>query len=287
MNKKQFSIAVLILTSLLFTSCKSTNETNVTPVLPKASIVAKDTTDWQGYQIINFTDVNIDGKPINFDLYTSPSSTEKTPLLIAVHGATGKKADWSEIGGYTKGGDFTKTLLDNGYNLIAVDLAYHGTHHLNTEKWNWENGESYDSIFTNHWEDFHAQSLKDIQPVIEFAKKSGKFDTTRTGMVSYSLGGYFINQLAQKHGAIKSLVFLVAGGGSRPGYSAIQNQNGLLEANVYMIAAKNDEYIPFPTSEDFFAGLEMKNKTLITYESGHDLPLDYVKPLVEWLRENL
>ncbi len=288
------STTVLIASSTLFLGCKSKDQ-KPTEEIQAASITSTitstmtptDTIAWETHLKITYEGKNSQGNPVLCHLYSPTNVSEPTPLLIAIHGATSSKDEWGEVDGYTKGGNITSALLDNGYSVIAVDLAHHGDHFQNTEGLTWRNGEVYDSIFTNHWEDFHKESLLGIEPIVTFAKQSGLFDTTRTGVASYSLGGYFINQTAQLHGSVKSLTYMVPGATSTPQFSAIENQDGLLETNVYMVAGKADEYIPYEETEQFFEDLQMSNKTFAPYESGHSLPIEYVEPLTEWFTNNL
>lgn len=289
MNNHLKLTAALFVSVFMFFSC-SENTTLLSSEQNSSGKSVNNNISWEGFNRITYQRETSHGKPVVFHLYTPNKATAVTPLLIALHGSTSSKLDWGHINGYAKGGNLTNELLKKGYSVIAADLAYHGEHYLNTKGWNWGNSDKYDSVYINHWPYFHEETLLGIEPVVDFAKNSGLFDTTRTGIACYSLGGYFINQVAELHGSIKSLTYLVVESGIRdslPGYGPLDNQAELSNTNAYVVAAENDEYLPFDESQWFFKNLIMTNKTFVSYSSGHSLPVDYVNPLVEWLIDNL
>lgn len=282
--------ATLFISIIMFFSC-SDNTAILSSEQKSLENSLEIKTSWEGFNRITYQRETSHGQPVIFHLYTPNEVATVTPLLIAIHGSTSSKLDWGVINGYAKGGNLTKELLKKGYRVIAVDLAYHGEHYLNSKGWNWTNSEEYDSVYINHWSYFHEETILGIEPVLEFVKNSDLFDIRRTGIVCYSLGGYFINQVAQLHGSIKSLTYLVASTGYRPElspeYGPVKNQANLEKANVYVVAAENDEYIPLSESQWLYDNLNMGNKKFVTYPGGHSLPVDYVNPLVEWLTGNL
>lgn len=256
------------------------------------------TESWQKFQRLTFQSKTSHNQLVKFHLYTPNNMSASTPLIIGIHGATSNKLDtWGTLDSwsYSKGGELTKMALENGYSFIAVDLSHHGEHYLNSENWDYTNNEEYDSVFINHWAYFHEETMLSFESVLNFSKNSGLFDTTRTGFVCYSLGGYFINQTAKLHGSAKSLIYLAASTGyvEGPEYGPVQNQSGLENCNAIVVASESDQLIPLSESEWMYNNLNMKNKTFVKYAGdpqypeGHSLPNEYVAPLIEWLKVNL
>ncbi len=48
------------------------------------------------------------------------------PVVLLLHGLTGRKEDWWEEGNYTSGGNVTKGLLSAVYAVAMLDVQYHG-----------------------------------------------------------------------------------------------------------------------------------------------------------------
>ncbi len=80
---------------------------------------------------------------------------------------------------------------------------------------------------------------------------------------------------------------MVPGATDWPEQSALAHQQGLEKVNIYLAAGENDEYIPFKATQEFYSKLTMSNKSMVSYKSGHSLPIDYVAPLITWFKENL
>ncbi len=240
-------------------------------------------TDWHGYTKERFTINDKDGNAVFFNFYQPKKKKKPAPCIIAFHGATSSKHEWDELNEYTKGGNLVKDLLGAGYAFVTLDLAFHGEHYLRTDSTN------YDIVLDDDWVNFFSKSMNSIDPIISFVRSSPEVDNSRLGLMSYSMGALFSFKVSNNYPCFKTLLAMVPSNGREENdtYSPFNNQKNLSTADLLLIAAEDDEYIPFDDTKWLYGELSSKSKKLLSYKSGHSLPIDYVKPAVKWVKKKL
>lgn len=236
--------------------------------------------EWCTHQLTKWAIDNQADHPIFF-LTITPSGEKKVhPWMLAVHGYTSNKEEWLELDDYTKGGNTVKALVDQGYAVVAVDMAAHGDN-IQTEK-----PIDYDNLMNYGRKEFLDKTAEILEKVINVILKSGKFDEEQYGYLSYSMGGIFGFWLANRNIPFKTLVMCVPSVWKEytGQYVPQNNLNNLGQQSILFIVAQQDEHIPFTDSEWLYALLPMTDKKFISYSSGHSLPMDYINEVAEWIK---
>jgi dienelactone hydrolase len=204
------------------------------------------------------------------------------PVVIAIHGVTSSKHEWTEIDGYTKGGNVTRELVSNGIGVVAVDLHYHGDNST-------QNMGDHNMLLPENWNDFCQRSIDDIQFVIDHFIMKSVFDCKRIGFIGYSMGNLFGYFLANKSDIFRAMVNCVppAEPENTDPFSSFKNIQNIKDISILQVNAENDEYIFYDFSVKLFDQLQIKIKKLLTFESGHSLPCGYVPEAVNWLKTYL
>lgn len=53
-----------------------------------------------------------------------------------------------------------------------------------------------------------------------------------------------------------------------------------------MFMGKTDFFIPIDEAKTFFEMISLEEKELKTYESGHQLPSEYINDVISWIKLN-
>ena len=235
---------------------------------------------WHNHQLLKQVALDQANEAIPFLTILPANAIEPLPWIIASHGYTSSKGEWLEFDDYTKGGNLVKALADNGYAVIAVDLYYHGDNHPDPSI-------GTDDLVKNEWERFFRGSVESVEVVVNDFVRDDRFDQDRIGFLSYSMGGQFGFWLANREAAFKTMVMCVpqVDRNEDDAYAPRHNLSNLTSLPILLIAAQEDEYIPFEDSEWLYAQLPTVDKQLLSYRSGHSLPVDYVPAAVAWFKK--
>jgi esterase/lipase len=225
-----------------------------------------------------------DGRRVPFNLIT-PYHTEcsKLPFLLCTHGATSSKHEWTELDGYTKGGNFTREIVKHGIAIVAPDLHYHGDNH--TADLNGRN-----VFLEEHFDDFFNCTIEDLNLLIHHLFTDSHFDISRMGFAGYSLAGIFGFYLANRGAPFKTMMLCVPGvNRAKNRYYSTFNNIDNLDKNISLlhINAENDEYVNFEESIWLFNTIPLVDKKIVSFKSGHSLPYEYVPKAVEWIVSRL
>ena len=238
--------------------------------------------EWFGHQLLKQRVTNEAGKQVPFLAVLPANTIDKLPCIIALHGFTSSKGEWLEFDSYTKGGNLVKALADNGYAVIAIDLYCHGENHTNTPI-------DYDDLANNQWEKFFHGSLESIEAVMNNFVKKELFDQERIGFLSYSTGGLFGFWLANRNCEFKAFVMCVppVDKDEDDEYAPYNNLNDFENVPMLLITGEEDEHVSFEDSKWLYDQLPMTDKQLISYKSGHSLPVDYIAEVAGWVQQRL
>lgn len=239
-----------------------------------------ETRTWRGFELESLRVGSAPGVPCHV-LWPS-TSVERVPFVLATHGATSSKHEWTECDGYTKGGNLGLELLAAGIAVVAMDWHYHGDN--DTRDLGGRN------VFEPaHFADFFDRSVLDARQVLAFAAAHPRLDATRKGFAGYSLGATFGFWLASHGESFAAMLLCVPGVGRDPRQtrSAANNLGGLADTAILQVGAEHDEYIPFDDSRWLFERIPARSKRFLSYPSGHSLPAEYVPLAADFLREGL
>lgn len=238
--------------------------------------------EWFGHTLENIRIYDADSVSVPCTILWPENAAYPCRFVIATHGATSSKHEWTEMDGYTKGGNLSRLLLDAGVALVAMDWHYHGDN--DTRNMNGRN------VFEEqYFEDFFTRSIADIQAVITYAKQHEKLDENRMGFAGYSLAGMFGIWLSNSGADFKTLLLCVPGANrsSTTPYAIVNNLKNIGERAVLQLSAEQDEYINFDDAKWLFSQIPVKNKIFHSFKSGHSLPIDYVSIAADWLSGEL
>lgn len=204
------------------------------------------------------------------------------PFILATHGATSSKHEWTELDGYTKGGNLAQRLLSLGIAVVAMDWHYHGDNDTQTLG-------GRNVFLPEHFDDFFERSVRDANTVLDWTRQYPSLDATRMGFSGYSLAATFGFWLASHGAEFKAMVLCVPDSGRKSGkyHAPCNNLGNLGNLSILQISAEQDEYIPSEEWRWLHANTAVPDKTLLTYPSGHSLPVDYVEPASAWLKARL
>ena len=234
---------------------------------------------WYGHSLQKQTLDSGDGNSVPFNCIKPQKYNEPLPVIIALHGVTSSKHEWTEMDGYTKGGNLTRELVENQMAVLAVDLHYHGDNATRDMG-------NLNILDARNWEDFFTRSIKDIQAIISHIALKPPFDPKRLGLMGYSMGGLFGFWLANRTDWFKVMSVCVppVDQNKNDEYTTFGNLENLKDLSLIQVSARKDEYIPFENSISLFEKIPLAEKKFLSYESGHSLPYDYVPEVVNWFK---
>jgi dienelactone hydrolase len=241
-----------------------------------------ETKTWHGHRLEVARIGDRDGNKVPCHILRPLHADTPAPFVLATHGATSSKHEWTELDGYTKGGNLALEYLSAGIAVIAMDWHYHGDN--DTSDLNGRN-----VFLPEHFDDFFDRSIRDAETVMDWARQNPSLDSSRMGFSGYSLAGTFGFWLANHGAGFKAMVLCVPGSGRKADkyHSPCNNLGNLGSVAILQINAEQDEYIASEEWRWLFSNTSVSDKSLLTYPSGHSLPLDYVRPAALWLKDRL
>lgn len=193
-------------------------------------------------------------------------------LAVLIHGMTSSKAEWTEIGGYTKGGDLTRLLSGSSRSWVASDLYGHG---------DWvadEPGFDVEDIPEEAWMPFLDRSASGIRCAVEEAIKGR--DYSFIDIITYSVGGQVGLRILREGLPLPVRRVVMAVPPPERDYddetSLHNNLEVLASVGLTIAAGLDDEESSLDDLRWFFDQLSSPNKVLRAYEAGHSLPTQWV-----------
>ncbi len=207
------------------------------------------------------------------------------PCMILIHSGTGRKEDWWAEDGWIRGKSFTEKLLQTGYAVLAIDADGHGERAINYDyvpltSLAYETKEIYNIT------KLLVQTTIDHRRAFDYLKTNTSIDSSRIGVMGYSIGGMICTYLCTQLPQLKVAVLCASGSEfefTSPAVFPLHFAPRIKDIPVLLLDGKDDTLFPASQVEDFRKLLKTKHK-LIFYESGHLLPVKYLDDAYEWIR---
>ena len=217
------------------------------------------------------------------------NGTPPYPCVLLLHGIGSSKEDWWKDDSFLSGGHLTRDLLASGFAVLALDAEYHGERLINND---FESPMVF--TFEKGWvlraRDMMVQSVIEYRRGIDYLGTRAEIDTSRIGVIGYSMGGMMAFTLAAVDPRIKATVASVTPILNDP-YSAIAVHNFapfIHNEPFLMLMGNADErnYSP-EAAQQLHVLVASEVKELVFYESGHQLPVEWTGAATEWMEKYL
>lgn len=259
---------------------------------------------------IVFTGVNGDRVPGIFAIPQNKSGPY--PVVLLLHGFTEKKENWWEDNNAISGSLISKGLIAQGTAVLALDAQYHGERRYNNDYTPPLN------ILTSHqwikYRNLVLQTVVDYRKAVDYLTTRTEVDTSRIGVMGYSMGGVMTFMLTASDSRIKVGVACVPppfgmtilrkfrDGNvtedqlqdyakslpARTDVSSVQNYAHAIGSRPFlMIMAARDEWYTVNEARQLYDLVPSPVKELKIYDSGHSLPPEYTLKATQWFESYL
>lgn len=269
-------VILIIITLVIFILCSCSK-----PDAFNSKIVKKF--KWEGFKVQKIYFKAFDDTRVSSYLFLPRNTKEKRPCVLAIHGLTNSKENWMSIDGYTKGGNVTKTLLNAGYAVFALDSRFHGENYTGDDK-----DEQREFVVDNKYEYFFA-TLDDYKRAIDYLEIREEINKDRIGVIGYSSGGTFTFGLANRDKRLKAAIACVP-----PIIPTLKsptethmNYQNITDTPMLMLMGKKDSNYITEDARMLFDQLPVTEKDIIFFNAGHSLPVEYTESVLEWFDKYL
>lgn len=272
-----------------------------------ARIVEKKAKDGFTREKIVFTDARKERVPAYLALPTS--GTGPWPVVLLLHGLDETKDDWWD---HPLLGLVAKELSLRDFAIVALDAQNCGE-----RRWH-NNFEAPGDILASgrhlEFRDMVIQTAVDYRLAMDYLAARAEVDTSRIGMIGYSMGSSMTFMLTAVDPRIKAAVSCVpvpfgltiarkffakdATASQfrdavakypqfRAGVMNVQNYAPVILQPFLVLSGINDTWCHPDETRQLFSLIASQDKELRFFDSGHTLPLEFAEEAVEWIEENL
>jgi dienelactone hydrolase len=217
------------------------------------------------------------------------------PCVLLSHGwGSSKETWWVED---TDQERLTKELLSSGFAVLTLDTEYHGERTFRND---------YDaplSIVTknggvNQYRELLVQSTLEYRRAIDYLTTRSEIDTTRIGILGYSLGGLITFILT----GVDPRITVAVTCATLPVSDFYMNRIGLdktatirmapvapqnfapaiKQTSFLMLNGKTDHWGTLEEVRSLYELIASPSKELVLFESGHVLSVDYIPKAIKW-----
>lgn len=292
--KKILCIALALLSGQYLFSQTTTSEFKYLAKVKYNAIVAESNNSAIGTTVKKIV---IDGFDSRIPFYhITPKSQENNKFVILLHGFTGSKNGWIyPMTSLSKKYIAIKdSLLARDYTVIIPDAKYHGER-------------SYETDFVSplilaqnqdvqKLRDLFSTTVKDVRILMDYIQSNSKNSASTFDVIGYSMGGMLTILLNSADNRINRTVVCVPPlnlqkAGTLIGLNEVNAEKlidispnqyaSLLKAPIYLLAGNKDGWYTTKEMEDFFDEIPVEEKLLKFYDSGHYLPNDFIKDVLE------
>ncbi len=207
------------------------------------------------------------------------------PVVLLLHGVTGSKKQW--LGDeFTHGGEVSASLLKEGFAVLALDAQYHGDRAVYNDYL-----DAGEMVFKKGWGVRYAnmltQSVVDYRRAIDYLSRRHDIDSTRVGLLGYSMGGHMAFILGAVEERIQATVACVVPhmAGMPMAASAFAQDMGA--DPLLMLMGRKDQFYTEDQANSLFSAVPGNAKAIQFFDSGHSLPVEYAAKATQWLKKNL
>lgn len=214
------------------------------------------------------------------------------PCVVLMHGWSGGKENWWEDENYIYGGVARKALLEAGFAVFALDAQGHGDRIAENDYQvvnvqNEPGAPERKNYFTLR--DIIVQTAVDYRRGIDYLETRGDIDMERIGVLGYSMGGFHSFAVTAIEPRIKVAAGCVVPVAWRPDpvLDPATYARGIGERPYLMLMGREDGMCDEAQAKELYALIERPTTSLLLYDAGHKLPVDWVKPAADWFRKHL
>jgi dienelactone hydrolase len=207
------------------------------------------------------------------------------PVVLLMHGLTGTKENWLKHP-FSHGGQITRGLLEEGYAVMALDAQYHGDRAVNNDYIN-----PGEMVFQRGWgvrySNMMTQTIVDYRRAIDYLATRNEIDTSRVGIVGFSMGGHMTFILNAVEPRVKAVVACVVPETPGMPIAASTFTRSMGRTPFLMMMGRKDRFYTVQQAQTLFDRVPGENKTLQFFDSGHSLPPEYTGQVVKWIAKKL
>jgi dienelactone hydrolase len=258
----------------------------------EARVVEKTERDDYTREKIVFRGVN--GFLVPCYLQLPPNSGPKNPCVLLLHGWSGSKENWWQDGNYISGGEARQALLAAGFAVLALDAQCHGdriaendfapvNHYVDKSA----QGSPRRGYFSHV--EIYIQTIRDYRRAIDYLATRAEIDSTRIGVLGYSMGGTQTFLLTGVEPRIKAAVAVAAPAESYK-WSPIAPQNfvkAIGQRPLMTIMGRTDSMCSVEHAQALQSLVPSTIKEQLFFDADHRLPSDYVSHAVGWFQKHL
>ncbi len=226
------------------------------------------------------------GSKIHGYLALPTSKKRPYPVVLLLHGVTSSKESWWEEGSAMR--MLTIQLLESGFAVLSLDAEYHGERSMNNEF------ESPITLLENErfveYRDMIIRSTIDYRRGMDYLVTRTEIDTSRIGVVGYSMGGMMTFMLSAVDSRIKTSVACVSPIVTVPFLPTGVHHHApyIHKVPFLMLMGKNDEQnYTRDQAHQLRDLIGSDTKELVFFDSGHMLPAEWTDQAINWIDKHL
>jgi len=215
------------------------------------------------------------------------------PIVLMLHGLGHEKESWWDGETYCNGLLLTKDLLKAGYAVMMLDAYYFGER-MNRNDYEHPRVFAFEKQWVYRLNNSMVQTIKDYRRAMDYLVTRPEIDTSRIGVVGYSMGGIQTFVLTAADSRIKISVTSVApplalkGPEMKYYTTAPENYAPRIGSRPFLMlmATEDDNYTP-EQGQQLYELINSSVKDIKWYNSGHSLPPEWTGEALTWIEKHL
>lgn len=220
------------------------------------------------------------------------------PCVVLLHGMGGSKDAWWRPDNFSR--NLAPRLVEAGFAVMMLDAPFSGER---TQMGDFDNPNTFMApprMLPVRLRDMILRAAVDYRRALDYLETRPEIDPKRIGAVGYSMGGVTLNNLMAVEPRFKAAVACVAppfsrkarlaAGPALAGMDAVAPGNFaplLGDRPILYLMGTTDIYYTKAEAEEMVATIPGTAKQLKFFESGHQLPPEYIDDAIAWMRTHL
>jgi dienelactone hydrolase len=225
-------------------------------------------------------------------------ATGPVPCVVLLHGMGGSKDAWWRADNFSR--NLAPRLVESGFAVMMLDAPFSGER---TQMGDFDNPNTFmtpQRTLPVRLRDMILRAAVDYRRALNYLETRPEIDAKRIGAVGYSMGGVAINNLMAVEPRFKAAVACVAppfsrqarmaAGPAMAGMDAVAPGNFaplLGDRPILYLMGTTDVYYTKEEAEEMVSTIPGTAKQLKFFESGHQLPPEYIDDAIAWMRTHL